>query len=72
MLFRIIAPHTHQASSGGETFTCYRKAVMVDQRLEVTWSAYHGEQLLKDDCRTLNEAKNVCRKARSPNDLARG
>ncbi len=45
---------------------------MVDQRLEVTWSAYHGEQLLKDDCRTLNEAKNVCRKARSPNDLARG
>jgi hypothetical protein len=63
MMFRIVAPHTHRAFMGTDTVTCIRKAVTTEAGLEISWAAYRGDQLLKGDCRTLNEAKNVCRSA---------
>ena len=65
MLFRIVAPHTHRAVVGGNTFTCLRNARQTETGLLVTWAAYRGDELLKGDCRTLNEAKNHCRAASS-------
>jgi hypothetical protein len=61
MLFRIVAPHTHRAFAGGETFTCFRRTAKEPSGLQITWAAYRGEVLLKNDCRTLNEAKRLCR-----------
>jgi hypothetical protein len=65
MQFRIVAPHTHYARVRCGAFTCVRTAVLGEAGLQITWAAYRGESLLKQDCRTLNEAKNLCRLAAS-------
>jgi hypothetical protein len=61
MLFRIIAPHTHKAIIGKDTFVCLR--ALSEPDLAVSWSAAKNDVVLKSDCRTLNEAKKVCREA---------
>ncbi len=61
MLFRIVAPHTHRAVVGANTFTCSRIATLADDKVSITWAAHRGDVLLKGDCRTLNEAKTLCR-----------
>lgn len=66
MDFRIIAPHTHRATSAAGAFTCLRTATPSEAGLQVTWAAYRDNELLKADCRTLNEAKKVCRSAATP------
>ena len=63
MKFRIVGPHIHQAVVGGRTFSCVRKALMTEAGLLVSWSASKDKAVLKNGCRTLNEAKNLCRAA---------
>lgn len=63
MLFRIIGAHIHRAELRGEAFTCVGKITMIGERAVILWSVYRGDALLKDDCRTLNEAKKLCREA---------
>ncbi len=65
MQFRIVGHHQHQAIVEGVKFTCVRTATATDAGLSVRWAAYRNEVILKPDCRTLNEAKNVCRSAAS-------
>jgi hypothetical protein len=61
MRFRIVAIHTHQAEEAGITFTCLRRATPSEAGLHIAWEVYRGQELLKADCRTLNEAKTLCR-----------
>jgi len=63
MLFRIIGPHQHQAMAGGSTFSCTRQRTPTDAGFSISWSAGQDRAVLKNDCRTLNEAKKVCRAA---------
>ena len=63
MQFRIVGAHEHRAVVGPNTFVCLRREVATDARLVISWSASRNEAVLKDDCRTLNEAKNLCRQA---------
>jgi hypothetical protein len=65
MLFRIVAPHTHRAVLSAGTFTCVRIATPTDEGLSIAWEVYRGDTLLKGDCRTLNEAKKLCRSVSS-------
>lgn len=62
MLFRIVAPHTHQARAAAGVFTCLRVLTAGELHPQISWSVYLGEVVLKTDCRTLNEAKQVCRR----------
>jgi hypothetical protein len=67
MDFRLVGPHQHQATAGGQTFFCFRRVVRIQEGgLAISWSASRGEVVLKNDCRTLNEAKNLCRAAARP------
>ena len=61
MQFRITAPHHHQAVRSGSTFSCTLKRVATPTGLAISWCVRRNDQILKDDCRTLNEAKNLCR-----------
>jgi hypothetical protein len=61
MLFRIVGAHRHRAIMNGHTFWCERATTKTDTGLLVRWSALQGNLILKADCRTLNEAKNLCR-----------
>lgn len=63
MLFAIVGPHQHKAVVSGRVFRCVREAAIVNDVLSIRWSAFAGEALLKSDCRTLNEAKRLCRAA---------
>ncbi|HVS53583.1 MAG TPA: hypothetical protein VHD62_14605 [Opitutaceae bacterium] len=63
MLFKIVAPHRHRAALGERIFWCERHATVTESGLSIRWSALEGKILLKGDCRTLNEAKNLCRGA---------
>jgi hypothetical protein len=65
MLFRIVGPHQHRAVLGKRIFSCERETITTDEKLSTLWSAFDGKTLLKGDCRTLNEAKNLCRGAAS-------
>jgi hypothetical protein len=69
MQFRIVGPHQHRAVVGSSTFVCIRRDSTTDGRLVITWVACRNDAVLKDDCRTLNEAKNLCRAA-SAEELA--
>jgi hypothetical protein len=46
---------------GSDTFVCLR--ARSESALAVSWSASKNDVVLKNDCRTLNEAKKVCRLA---------
>jgi hypothetical protein len=61
MQFRIAGEHQHVAVVGAHTFSCIRRAETTPQGLMITWTAYKDSAVLKSDCRTLNEAKNLCR-----------
>jgi hypothetical protein len=61
MLFRIVEPHRHRAILGDRIFWCERATTKTEMGLSVRWSALQGDLVLKSDCRTLNEAKNLCR-----------
>lgn len=62
MLFKIVGPHQHRAVLGQRVFWCERESTVADGKLTVRWSAFEGKALLKCDCRTLNAAKNLCRR----------
>ncbi len=63
MLFRIVGEHNHRAVANGSTFTCIRLHTTTDKGIAITWSASKDGVVLKSDCRTLNEAKQLCRAA---------
>jgi hypothetical protein len=63
MQFRIVGAHQHRAVAGQSTFTCVRRDTSTDAGVVIAWIACRNEAVLKDDCRTLNEAKNLCRRA---------
>lgn len=63
MQFRIVGVHIHQAIFQGCTFTCIRQHTTTDGGVTISWVASQGSTILKSDCRTLNEAKNLCRAA---------
>ena len=65
MMFRIVGDHTHRAVVGGVMFVCVRSAKETDDGVVISWAAYREKALLKGDCRTLNEAKALCRGAMS-------
>jgi hypothetical protein len=65
ILFRILGPHQHYAVTAAGTFGCTRLSTVTENGLAVRWLASKNDAVLKDDCRTLNEAKNVCREAAS-------
>lgn len=66
MMFRLTGTHTHQTEVGGEVFTCLRKDIPRESGFDITWWVYRGDVLLKNDCRTLNEAKRLCRSCIAP------
>jgi len=63
LAFRIAGDHRHEAVAGGHTFSCTREWTTSDAGVSIRWSACDDRVPLKADCRTLNEAKNVCRAA---------
>lgn len=62
MPFRV-AGAQHRAVVGDVTYGCVREVIATDAGHSIRWSAYRNDELLKRECRTLNEAKNVCRAA---------
>jgi hypothetical protein len=71
MLFRIIGAHQHRAIAGPSTYTCIRRDTTTDAGLAIAWIAFRNDTVLKDDCRTLNEAKNLCRRAAAEESAVR-
>lgn len=63
MQFRIVGPHQHRAVVGPTVFLCVRHDVVTDAGRVISWIASRNGTVLKDDCRTLNESKNLCRRA---------
>lgn len=61
MQFRIVGTHQHRAVVGSSTFLCVRRNTASDTAVATLWIASRNGVVLKDDCRTLNEAKNLCR-----------
>jgi hypothetical protein len=72
MQFKIVGQHEHRAVVGGSTFLCVRHDTKTDNGLSITWTALRDNTVLKSDCRTLNEAKNVCRAAAAENSVSSG
>lgn len=70
MLFKIVGLHRHRAVFGNREFWCERETTTGDGRLSIRWSAFDGKILLQRDCRTLNDAKKLCR-ATASSDLVR-
>jgi hypothetical protein len=71
MQFRIVGPHQHRAVVGGTAFLCVRRDTVQDEARVIVWLACRNEAVLKADCRTLNEAKNLCRQASAEERLVR-
>lgn len=71
MQFRIVGAHQHRAFVGSNTFVCIRRDAATDAGLAISWIASRNNAVLKDDCRTLNEAKNLCRRALAEEFLVR-
>jgi hypothetical protein len=63
MQFRIVGAHQHRAVVGSNTFVCIRRNATTEAGPVILWVASRNDAVLKDDCRTLNEAKNLCRRA---------
>ena len=66
MQFRIVGNHLHRAVLEGSEYSCVRESTATDAGLVIRWSAWKDSVVLKNDCRTLNEAKNLCRSAAVP------
>jgi hypothetical protein len=71
MQFRIVGTHQHRAVVGPSTFLCVRRQAPADAGIAMLWVACRNEAVLKDDCRTLNEAKNLCRQVSAEELLVR-
>ena len=72
MQFRIVGQHVHRAVVGGSTYSCTRQDTKTDGGLSIAWTAMKDNAVLKSDCRTLNEAKNVCRAAAAEESVSAG
>ena len=72
MQFKIVGQHEHRAVVGDTIFSCVRHDTKTDAGLLISWIASRNNVVLKNDCRTLNEAKNVCRAAATENQSAPG
>jgi hypothetical protein len=70
MQFKIVGNNQHQAVHGGSAFTCILETTRTETGHLNRWSAFKNDRLLKTDCRTLNEAKKVCRAAAAENPVA--
>jgi hypothetical protein len=71
MQFRIVGPNQHRAVVGPSTFLCVRRDTTTATGVSMAWIASRNETVLKDDCRTLNEAKNLCRQVSAEEMLVR-
>ncbi len=71
MQFRIIGAHQHRAVVGPSTYLCVRREAPTDVGLALVWIACRNDTVLKADCRTLNEAKNLCRQTLTEEQLVR-
>lgn len=71
MQFRIVGTHQHRAVVGGTTFLCVRRDRPAETGIAVHWIACRNDAVLKEDCRTLNEAKNFCRQVLAEEQLVR-
>jgi hypothetical protein len=69
MQFRIVGPNQHRAVVGPSVYLCARRDTNSEKGLTFLWLACRNEVVLKDDCRTLNEAKNHCRQALAEEQL---
>ena len=69
MQFRIVGAHQHKAIVGPSTFLCVRRDTMSDAGIAWRWIASRNGVVLKDDCRTLNDAKNLCRQVSAEEQL---
>jgi hypothetical protein len=61
MQFKIVGTHQHRAVVGTSTFLCVGRHTPSDAAIVMLWIVCRNDAVLKDDCRTLNEAKNLCR-----------
>ena len=71
MQFRIVGANQHRAVVAPSTFVCVRRDTTTDAGVVMRWIASRNEIVLKDDCRTLNEAKNLCRQVAAEEKLVR-
>ena len=72
MQFRIVGPHQHRATVGPSTFMCIRRDAATEAGVVMAWVASRNDVVLKDNCRTLNEAKNLCRQVSAEEMLLLG
>jgi hypothetical protein len=72
MQFRIVATHQHRAVVGANTFLCVRRDMVNDASGGIRWIACRNGTVLNDDCRTLNQAKNLCRQVLAELSLVGG
>ena len=72
MHFRIVGPNQHRAVVGPSTFLCVRRDTRIENGIALVWIASRNDVVLKDDCRTLNEAKNLCRQVSAEESLVLG
>lgn len=71
MQFRIVGTNQHRAVVGPDTFLCVRRDTATDRGVSMLWLACRNDVVLKDNCRTLNEAKNLCRQALAETQMIR-
>ncbi|MES2693035.1 MAG: hypothetical protein V4773_06145 [Verrucomicrobiota bacterium] len=71
MQFRIVGADQHRAVVGATTFLCVCRETTLASGVALRWVACRNEVVLKDDCRTLNEAKNLCRQVLAEEKLLR-
>jgi hypothetical protein len=71
MQFKIVGTHQHRAVVGSSIFLCVRRHTAKDIGIATLWIASRNDAVLKDDCRTLNEAKNLCRQVSAEELLVR-
>lgn len=63
MQFRIVGQHQHRAVVGQSEYLCIRQSIATDAGVTLAWTVLKDGAPLKTDCRTLNEAKQLCRAA---------
>jgi hypothetical protein len=63
MHFRIVGLHAHRALVNASTYCCIRASTPRGEMLPIRWAAFRDGVVLHADCRTLNEAKKLCRGA---------
>ena len=71
MQFRIVGVDQHRAVVGPNTYICVRRDKTIESGVFPRWVACRNNTVLKEDCRTLNEAKNICRQALAEEAIVR-